>query len=122
MGKKYDSDTFISIKANAVVPTSEFSNTFVQGMYDRMAMSYFKYGKVADAYPKVIDAIASLKKRLENYETDGNTEWLMDVANFAMIESMRPKHSKAHFKGTDGDTTGRVTTKGVQSTKGNKDF
>jgi hypothetical protein len=110
------------IKKARVVPDSEFSDEFAQGMYDRMAVSFFKYGKVADAYPDKVNAIESLKKRLSNYETDGNTEWLMDVANFAMIEFMRPRHSKAHFKGTDGDNTGRVTTKGVRTVKHNLDL
>jgi len=103
------------------VPTSEFSDEFVQGMYDRMAMSFFKYGPVAKGYPDKVDAIASLKVRLERYAETGNTEWLMDVANFAMIEFMRPRHPKAHFRGTDSDSTGRVLATGVHSTKSNLD-
>ena len=83
------------------VPLSEFSGEFVQGMADRMAVSFCKYGRVAEAYPSRVDAIASLRKRLERYEETGNTEWLMDVANFAMIEFMRPRHPKAHFRPTD---------------------
>ena len=89
------------IKLPANVPPSEFSAAFVQGMADRMAVSYCKYGEVADAYPQRVDAVASLKKRLERYEETGNTEWLMDVGNFAMIEFMQPRHPKAHFKATD---------------------
>ena len=82
------------------VPQSEYSQAFHQGMVDRMGMSFFKYGAVADA--KHLDIISSLKARLERYERDGNTEWLMDVANFAMIEFMHPRHAKAHFRATDG--------------------
>src|SRR5262245_2486393 len=108
-------------KKSDAVPASEFSDTFVQGMYDRMAVSYFKYGPVAKGYPEKVDAIASLKIRLERYAETGNTEWLMDVANFAMIEFMRPRHPDAHFDAKDGDTTGRVLTSGVQSTKNNLD-
>jgi adenylate kinase family enzyme len=78
-------------------------------MADRMAVSWCKYGLVADAYPTRADAIASLHKRLEKYAETGNTEWLMDVANFAMIEFMRPRHSQAHFRGTDShESPGRV--------------
>jgi len=91
-------------------------------MYDRMCVSFFKYGLVEKGYPDKVDAIGSLEKRLENYKNTGNTEWLMDVANFAMIEYMRPRHPKAHFKATDGDTTGRKLTKGVHSTKHNLDI
>jgi hypothetical protein len=33
----------------------------------------------------------------------------MDVANFAMIEFMLPRHPQAHFKGTDDDgSPGRI--------------
>jgi len=91
------------------VPQTEFSKKFAEGMYNRMATSFFKYGKVAEAYPHKIDAIASLNVRLERYKETGNTEWLMDVANFAMIEYMHPKHPKAHFFATDSeDSPGRV--------------
>lgn len=84
-------------------PESEFSLPFVQGMADRMAVSFHKYGYVADAYPEKVDAIASLKKRLKLYEETGNTEWLMDIGNFAMIEYMYPRHKKAHFRATDSN-------------------
>ena len=90
-------------------PSSENSLEFHQGMVDRMAVSYFKYGAVSEAYPEKVDAIESLKKRLDKYSKDGNTEWLMDVANFAMIEFMHPKHKKAHFRSTDShESPGRV--------------
>lgn len=114
-----------------LVPQSEYSPTFIQGMIDRMHVSFFKYGKVADAYPTPVNAIESLFGRLLKYSGkdgvqkavaaaidkfergamigapggDGNTEWMMDVANFAMIEYMRPRHPKAHFQGTDASAS-----------------
>jgi hypothetical protein len=91
----------MEIKMADGVPSSEFSRPFVQGMADRMGVSYCKYGRVAEAYPSRVDAIASLKLRLEKYEQTGNTEWLMDVANFAMIEYMHPRPAQAHFRATD---------------------
>lgn len=94
-------------------PLTEFSPTFVQGMANRMIVSYAKYGAVADAYPDRVDAVASLKKRLERYEADGNTEWLMDIGNLAMIEFMRPRHPKAHFRATDSqESPGRTWSEG----------
>lgn len=92
---------------------TEVSRTFIQGMADRMAVSFHKYGAVKQAYPKDVDAIASLKTRLERYLEDGNTEWLMDVANFAMIEFMLPRHPKAHYRPTDSnESPGRTKTDG----------
>lgn len=102
------------------IPISEFCVPFIQGMADRMMASFGKYGAVADAYPSRVDAIASLKKRLEKYEADGNTEWLMDVGNFAMIEYMRPRHPLAHYKATDSaESPGRTWVHGGDSQKRN---
>jgi hypothetical protein len=80
---------------------SEMNYTFLQGMADRMDVSFCRYGPVAEAYPHRVDAIASLKDRLDRYAKTGNTEWLMDVANFAMIEFMHPRHPDAHYRPTD---------------------
>lgn len=95
------------------VPLSEYSVQFLQGMVNRMAVSYHKYGKVSDAYPIHVDAIESLRKRLLKYKETGNTEWLMDVANFAMIEFMCPAHDDAHFEAQDSSSSpGRSVTHG----------
>jgi hypothetical protein len=90
-------------------PASEFCEPFVEGMRERMTISYFKYGLVADAYPLKVDALESLQMRLEKYVETGNKEFLMDAANFAMIEFMHPKHPKAYFEATDSNQSpGRV--------------
>lgn len=84
-------------------PATEVSEKFVQGMRDRMAVSYFKYGPVANAYPHKVNALESLRMRLDKYMDTGNTEFLMDAANFAMIEFMCPSHPRAHYQPTDSD-------------------
>jgi hypothetical protein len=110
-------------------PETEFCNFFAQGMADRMAVSYHKYGAVSEAYPEAVDAIESLKIRLKLYLeggevkgqkiAPGNTEYLMDVANFAMIEFMHPKHPTAFFKSTDSDgSPGRKWNNGITSEEG----
>jgi hypothetical protein len=94
-------------------PTTENSETFHQGMVDRMIVSFHKYGPVAEGYPDRVDAMASLKLRIEKYEETGNTEFLMDVANFAMIEFMHPRKPGAFFTPTDSDgSPGRITASG----------
>src|SRR5271156_1489313 len=104
-------------------PDSEFSEQFVQFMANRMAVSFHKYGLVAEAYPSKVDAIQSLKTRLNLYLDGGtvkgaiiepgNTEYLVDVANFAMIEFMYPKNPKAFFQATDSSgSPGRVWNSG----------
>lgn len=91
-------------------PESEYSHEFLQGMVDRMAMSFYKYGRVADAYPHKVDALKSLRDRLRKYDETGNTEFLMDAANFAMIEFMHPSLPGAFYQATDADQSpGRVS-------------
>lgn len=82
-----------------------------------MAVSFYKYGPVARNYPTPIHAIDSLRTRLSKYEEDGNTEWLMDVANFAMIEYMRPAHNEAHFRSTQSQESPGLQTWGGESTQ-----
>jgi hypothetical protein len=99
----------VTIKFPESVPTTEFSEQFVQGMADRMAVSYCKYGAIAQAFPHRVRALrlnneesnGSLEDRLQKYRNTGNTEWLLYVANFAMIEFLRPRHHEAHFRATD---------------------
>ena len=103
---KYEAKMWIDIVPGT---ESEVEQKFLQGMADRMAVSFFKYGRFADAYPTKVDAIASLEKRLALFKETGNTEWLLDVANFAMIEFARPRHPAAHFRPTDAaESPGRV--------------
>lgn len=86
---------------NVTAPETEFSSDFMKAMLTRMAMSFFKYGPVATAFPTKVDALATLRKFLDLYERDGNTEHLVDAANYAMIEFMHPRHPQAHFRATE---------------------
>lgn len=86
-----------------ICPNSEFSQAFVDYMKNRMAVSYAKYGPVKAAYPHKVNAIESAQRRIEKYHETGNTEWLVDAANFLMIEFMLPSHPQAHFRGTDSN-------------------
>lgn len=106
--------------ANAVgdILKTEYSEPFDEGRRQRMAVSFYKYGPLSDGYPHKVDAIGSLMQRLRLYAsgdpakdiTPGNTEYLMDAANFAMIEFMHPRHPEAHFTPTDDDgSPGRIS-------------
>lgn len=98
----------MNLKTDAV-PSSEFSETFLQGMVDRMGMSFYKYGALAKGFPDKVDALASMEARVGRYLQTGNTEFLIDAANFLMIEFMRPRHKGAHYRPTDSrESPGRV--------------
>lgn len=91
------------------VLSTEFSTEFVNGMRSRMAVSYHKYGPIREAYPHKINALESLRMRLDKYMETGNTEFLIDAANFAMIEFMLPSHPQAHYRATDShESPGRA--------------
>lgn len=92
---------------------TEISTDFIEGMKNRMEMSFYKYGPVAEGFPKKVDAIGSLMMRLEEYAKTGNTEFLIDAANFAMIEFMYPRHPHAFYRATDdGESPGRRARRG----------
>ena len=85
--------------------STEYSSDFDKKRKNRMIMSYYKYGPIKINYgdSRLVNSIDSLKVRLAKYEETGNTEFLADIANFAMIEYMHPQHPNAHFKATDSD-------------------
>lgn len=82
---------------------TEYTHEFDNLRKKMMVMSFYKYGPMKENYKreKTLDAIGSLEKRLEKYKETGNTEFLADIANYAMIEFMYPQHQKAHYKPTD---------------------
>lgn len=105
------------------LPTTEYSLYFFQYMLNRMGVSFHKYGSVAEGFPSKINAIASMEQRIEKYKETGNSEWLVDAANFAMIEFMHPQHPNAHFEGTDSAASpGRITATGQRTKKSNEDL
>lgn len=75
----------------------------IQFMANRMSMSEPKYGDIADCYPHRADALRGLEDRLKLYRETGNTEWLIDVANMAIIEHLHPAHADAHFRATGSE-------------------
>ena len=87
------------------------SRRFHDLMDAAMLVSAFKYGEVGDGYPERVNALSSLGARLAAYRETGNAEYLVDVANFAMIEFMHPAHGNAHYQATDvAGSPGRVAT------------
>lgn len=93
----------------------EYSNEFDELRKNRMVVSYYKYGPIRKNYGEgLVDAIQSLEKRLMKYKETGNTEYLLDIANFAMIEFMFPQHPNAHFKQTDSDESPGLVGKSVK--------
>lgn len=81
---------------------TEYSEKFDEIRKKAMITSYFKYGPLKDNYSnyKCMDALSCLQKRIEKYLKTGNTEFLADAANFAMIEFMYPSVEGARYQPT----------------------
>lgn len=81
---------------------SEYSERFDNIRKKMMVTSYYKYGALKDNYDKFkcMDALGNIEKRLAKYRETGNTEFLADLANFAMIEFMYPSIEGAKYTPT----------------------
>lgn len=88
---------------NEQVLSRDFSEAFIRKMKNAILTSHFKYGFASKTYPELAQAYKCIKERLELYEKTHNTEYLVDVANFAMLEFMFPAFQDAAYKPTDSD-------------------
>ena len=112
----------VKLKWPDSIPRTQFNEQFLQGMLDRMAFGYHNYGPVQRSFPEHYNAIKSLRQRLKKYRETGNTEWLMDVGNYAMIEFAHPRHKKAHFRPTEKKESPGATLNDGRVAKGKEDY
>lgn len=89
----------------------EYSTEFDRLRKSRVEVSYFKYGPARDNFGSGrVDAVGSLELCLEKFKKTGNTEYLLDVANYAMFRYMYPLPGE-YFKATDSsESAGTVGT------------
>ncbi len=93
----------------AGVPTSEFDEDFAARMMEAMMVSFHKYGRVADAYPAKFNALSDVRARLNKYRETGNKHYLVDAANFCMIEAMHPSREAEWGGNSAADSPGRTS-------------
>lgn len=63
---------------------NEYSTEFDKLRKSRVEVSYYKYGAARDNFGSGrVDAIGSLELCLEKFKKTKNTEYLLDVANYA---------------------------------------
>lgn len=90
----------IKFKWSEGVPEDQIDRSFIQGMLDRMLVGFHKYGHMRRRHDRP-DNLKNVEARVKQYKKTGNTEWLMDAANFLMMEFAVPSHANAHFRPTD---------------------
>lgn len=71
------------------MPTGQ-QKAFVDMMKNRIIVSHHKYGWMNKNYPELCKAVPCLEQRLKCYLKERNIEYLLDVANFALIEYLYP--------------------------------
>lgn len=81
----------------------DFSTSFVDKMKNAIEMSHYKYGWASKTYPELAQAHKCIEQRLELYRKTHNKEYLVDVANFAMLEFLYPAFPDAKYSPTDSD-------------------
>ena len=93
---------------------TDYSEEFDKKRKALVQQSYFKYGKASQNFATGnVDAIGSLEKCLVKFKETGNTEYLCDIANYAMFRFMYPQKGE-YFRHTDSDGSAGIVGMSVK--------
>lgn len=88
---------------------TEYSDRFDELRKNRVEVSFHKYGPAKKNFKTGnVHALRTMEKCIEAYNCTGNTEYLVDAANYLMFEFMYPQHQKAHFRATDSSESAGI--------------
>ena len=102
------------------IPKDHIDLPFIQGMLNRMAFGFHNYGHMR-RYEKKSHSLKNVEIRLKEYRRTHNTEFLMDAANFCMMEFCIPSFADAFFKPTTKAESPGVIVDG-EHVKGKEDY
>lgn len=90
---------------------ADYSEEFDKLRKNRVQVSHFKYGPARDNFGSGrVDAIATAELCIDAFKKDGNTEHLVDAANYLMFRYMFPMPGE-YFKPTSSsESVGTVGT------------
>ncbi len=91
----------VSLPPLEVLQETEWCPEFEMHMRNRLVMGAFRYGRFDNDDKWRFSLIGGLQEKLMAYQQTGNTEYLVDLANYALLEFVRPAHPKAHWHGDD---------------------
>ena len=74
---------------------------FVEMMRNRRIMGAFRYGMEEEPGKYNFDLVAGLQRKVDEYVRTGNSECLIDAANYCHMEFNHPTHPNAHFAPCD---------------------
>ena len=89
-----------------------YQTAFVKMMKHSIYMSFYKYGNARKTYPLLAQANKCVQERLDYYINGKpfkniathNKDYLIDVANFAMLEAMFPNSGSSPFAKPDASS------------------
>jgi len=79
----------------------QWNTLFEKMCRNRLLIGAYRYGELHTESSKSCVSVEDIKKRLDLYTETGNLEYLVDVANYAMLEFTYSKHKNVHFKAND---------------------
>lgn len=95
--------------SNEQILQTDYSYDFDKKRQALIVQSYYKYGKASNNFKtNNVDAIGSLEKCLAKFKETGNTEYLCDVANYAMFRYMFPQGNERFSYTDSGESAGIV--------------
>ena len=90
---------------------SEYSHEFDRLRQNRIRVSYHKYGPASKNFGEGrVDALKTADLCLDAFRRDGNTEHLVDAANYLMFRFMYPLPGESFRTTGDQESVGTVGT------------
>lgn len=81
---------------------TQWSSKFEELMRNRLIMGALRYGNVLGTVDKSkYDLVHSIERRVRLYKESDNAEYLVDIANYALLEFVNESHPKFHFEMID---------------------
>jgi hypothetical protein len=65
-------------------------------------MGRLRYGSKRPGHARY-NYVKSVKEKIDLYEKTGNTEYLVDISNYCMLEFRHGTHPNKHFSASDDD-------------------
>lgn len=97
----------------------EYSDEFDQLRKNRVKTSFYKYGSVEVNFgEKLVEALPTAARCIDKYKATGNTEYLVDAANYLMFEFMYPQLPGAYFKATNSSESAGIVGISVKEMEG----
>lgn len=95
---------------------TEWSSRFEQLMRNRLIMGAIRYGRFRDGAKTkaTYDLVGAVRGKVELYAKTGNAEYLVDAANYCLLEFEFGTHPRRHFHARDDHDHCRKSEAGVR--------